>query len=506
MGAGRSVKGPRGWIVAAGHTLALLACGGHAAHSQQSTTASIAHPPSAATPAALLRGATPIIASDSDEPAAELAVAESEQPTARAETDATADEATRELATLTDPASADATVAPAPPMFVSVGIEDAQDGQSLAAFHRALGRAAAGEGTARILFYGASHVASDIFTGRVRESLQARFGDAGAGFVMPARPWPHYRHALIEHVESTGWHAPRVRARHPVAGRFGLAGVALEAGERVATAKLRTRAAGSTTGNASHCELMYMKQPDGGRVRIVLDGQPVATFSTAGDDAQPAYFPFVTGDGPHEIEITTFADGPVTIFGLTLERDHAGVILDTVGIPGARARYHLLWDDALYREHVTHRAPDLVVLAYGTNEAGDKDVPIEDYESELRDVVGRLKTTSPGASCLLIGPSDRPERLSDGTYAARDRVPQIVEAQRRTARAMGCGFFDLVAFMGGTLSMVRWAAAVPAYGAPDHVHYTRRGYEALGDTLFGALVAGYAGEPVNGPTAGRSVR
>lgn len=484
-----AIKRPASWLLTLGHTLGLLACGSHVAHSQQSTAASIVQAP----PVALLRSATPIapptstptpIASpDVDEPAADVAVIESEAPT---------------LAT--------PIATPTPPLFVPIAIEDAPQGRSMRAFHQALARAAAGEGKARILFYGASHVASDIFTGRVREALHARFGDAGAGFVMPARPWPHYRHALVEHVESTGWHAPRVRARHPVEGRFGLAGVALEASDRVAVAKLHTRSAGATTGNASHFELMYLKQPDGGNVRIVLDGQPVTMLSTAGEDAQAAYFRFATPDGPHEIEISTFADGPVTIFGLTLERDQSGVVLDTVGIPGARVRYHLLWDDALYREHIAHRAPDLVVLAYGTNEAGDKDVPIEDYERELRDVVGRLRSTAPGASCLLIGPSDRPEKLADGTYAARGRVPQIIEAQRRTAHAMGCGFFDLVAFMGGPMSMVQWAAAVPAFGAPDHVHYTRRGYEALGDTLFDALVAGYVSDPPKAPTEAHAMR
>jgi lysophospholipase L1-like esterase len=500
---GRALKQPASWILATAQTLALLACGSHIAHSQRPPARSIVHAP----PATMVRDATPIASADPDEPAADVAVLESEAPIVSTDAASTATDAATELATLTPTVPTDVPAVAEPvPMCMPIAIDDAIEGRSLSAFHHALARAAAGQGQARILFYGASHVASDIFTGRVREALQTRFGDAGAGFVMLAKPWPHYRHALIEHLESSGWHAPRVRARHPVVGRFGLAGVALEAGDRNAVAKLHTRSAGTTTGNASRFELMYLKQPDGGQIRIVLDGQPVATLSTAGDDAQAAYFPFPALDGPHEIEINTFADGPVTIFGLTLERDQPGVILDTVGIPGARARYHLFWDDALYREHVMHRAPDLVVLAYGTNEAGDKDVPIEDYEHELRDVVGRLKSTAAGASCLLIGPSDRPERLADGTYAARERVPQIVEAQRRTAHAMGCGFFDLVAFMGGPMSMVRWAAAIPAYGAPDHVHYTRRGYEALGDALFSALVAGYVSDDVNAPTAARSVR
>ena len=38
---------------------------------------------------------------------------------------------------------------------------------------------------------------------------------------------------------------------------------------------------------------------------------------------------------------------------------------------------------------------------------------------------------------------------------------------------------------------VEWAAADPAFGAPDHIHYTRRGYERLGEALLGAMMRGY---------------
>ena len=64
--------------------------------------------------------------------------------------------------------------------------------------------------TARVrprLFYGASHVASDTYTGRLRRLFQARFGDAGHGFVLPAKPWRYYRHrdVVIDGGTLTWW-------------------------------------------------------------------------------------------------------------------------------------------------------------------------------------------------------------------------------------------------------------------------------------------------------------
>ena len=197
-------------------------------------------------------------------------------------------------------------------------------------------------------------------------------------------------------------------------------------------------------------------------------------------------------DGPHRFEVRARGDGPVRLFGVAVERDQPGVILDTLGINGARSRYHLFWDDALYREHLTHRNPDLIVLAYGTNEAGDDDVPIELYKHRLRNVLSRVRETVPHASCLLIGPSDRPRksgprrrpRLRD-----RPRTLQLVAAQRGLSEEFGCGFFDLVAFMGGPMSMVRWVEQGMA--SRDHIHLSRSGYERLGEVLFQALVHGY---------------
>ena len=85
------------------------------------------------------------------------------------------------------------------------------------------------------------------------------------------------------------------------------------------------------------------------------------------------------------------------VFGAALERSVPGVILDTLGIPGTRVRDHLYWDDAVYREHLARRRPDLVVLSYGTNESGDDDVPLDGYEKRLTRVLQRVHEVAPQA-------------------------------------------------------------------------------------------------------------
>lgn len=388
-------------------------------------------------------------------------------------------------------AAPDAGVNPQPQLGEPSAVEDAS-GRALLAFHAALREAEAGEGQARIVFYGASHVASDLFTGALRQRLQQRFGEAGPGFVLPAEPWRYYRNAGIRFEQSRGFRVFRIKERDPKAGVYGLAGAALDARrDKPAIGVIATRANGGLSGHFSRLELYFMKQPGGGHLRLAIDGQRGQRVATAGKWLEPGYASLEVPDGAHRVELRTAADGPVRVFGVALERDRSGVILDTLGIPGTRARDHLYWDDAFYREHLARRKPNLVVLSYGTNESGDDDVPLEQYEADLRRVLQRVREVTPEASCLLIGPSDRPLRGDDGLFEPRPLTDLVIDVQRRVSREQGCGFFDLRQFMGGPMSMLGWVAADPPLGSQDYVHFTQAGYERLAAVLYAALLAGF---------------
>jgi len=372
--------------------------------------------------------------------------------------------------------------------FEAVPLDNAE---ALKPFYALLKRAGEKQAQVRIAYYGDSHTAPDLITGRLRHGLQSAFGEAGIGFVPAAKPWPYHRHSLVEYVESKGFTGVRI-SRSVRGGKLGLFGAALKVtGKRPAIARLRTHGYAGETGNSTDLTLYYLKQPRGGRVSIAVDGKRITQLSTAGKPDEAGYLAFSAPLGTHEIELRTQGDGPVTLFGLTLDQKGPGVILDTLGIPGARAKFHLLWDEPLYREHLLRRNPDLVVLSYGTNEAGDKDLSPADYEQTLRRTVLRIKSYLPSVSCLLVGPTDRPELAEDGTLHTRDQLYGIVAVQRRLAHELGCAFFDVAQSMGGPMSIVRLAQQSPPLATRDHVHLTMKGYEALGDALLESLMMGY---------------
>ncbi|MDD9946539.1 MAG: GDSL-type esterase/lipase family protein [Myxococcales bacterium] len=384
---------------------------------------------------------------------------------------------------------------PLPRPFVETELQGAT-GRELASFYADLARTAAGQGKTRIAFFGDSHTATDRLPGRLRENLQGHFGHAGAGLVMPGKPRSWYRHELAVVGDVSGWRIispPRRAPEEPL--RVGISGFALSTRWRkpllVRFGRFR---AGQEHTHAGRFEVHFLKQPGGGGLRAKLDGKQVGVVSTQAETMAFGRHAFTAQEGLHRLSLSGMADGEVTVFGVVGEREQSGVIVDTLGNVGARVREQLFWDAAIYDAQLSARRPNLVVLAYGTNEAMDAKQPLAEYEAELHDVVGRIRHAVPNAACLLVGPTDHPERFVNRwgrRYRDRPRTAQIIAAQRRVARHHGCATFDLVHVTGGPMSMRRLVKHRRHYGAPDHVHFTRAGYRALGDALSGALIRGY---------------
>ena len=375
-------------------------------------------------------------------------------------------------------------------------------GDALDAFYQALANVEQDSeepSIARIAFFGDSHTAGDITTGHLRRRLQERFGDGGHGFIAAGRPWRYYRHWDIENGETGRWNAYRIRHRRGgvtegADEQLGLAGLAVETDRTGSSVWVKTSTRGPVGHTASNFELFYLAQPRGGRMEVSLDGAAVARLSTRAPEATPVYYLFRTEDGPHEVRVQARGRGLVRLFGVVVVREGPGVVLDTLGINGARVMTMLAWDQELLAEHVAQRSPDLVVMWYGTNEVGDDWYTIEQYEQWVIDALSALRRAAPGASCLFVGPPDMGRiSLSDEaeTLATPMRLLQIMAAQRDAADLVGCAHFSTFDAMGGRDAIAAWADATPPLAGRDGIHLTRPGYESLGDALYGALIDGY---------------
>jgi len=364
-------------------------------------------------------------------------------------------------------------------------------GRALEQFHRSLKRSAKGLGQTRIMQYGASHTEADLFTGYLRQYFQSQFGDAGHGYVMPAQPWRGYRHQDVRIACSGGWFTDKAYRRGSRKdGLYGLAGFSVASANTKDYAWVGTTEKSAFGRRVSEFEVFYLKQPEGGSFDMYVDDEHYLTARTRDDTTELGVRTIRVSDGPHELKIQPRGDGEVRLLGVVMERRAPGVIVDSLGIRGARASVLLKWDEELWQQQIRRRNPDLVILAYGTNESGDSRQPIERYERKLIKVLSRLKIAVPTASCVLVGPTDRPMRKR-GRWVHRPRLDAVVAVQKKLTARFGCGFWDSLAAMGGPLSIIDWYKHKPRLAQKDYVHLTARGYQALADDLARALLQGY---------------
>ncbi len=364
-------------------------------------------------------------------------------------------------------------------------------GRALESFHASLRRTARGVASTRVMQFGASHTEADQFTGYLREVFQAQFGDAGHGYIMPALPWRGYSHMDVRVNSSKGWITGKAYSKTgQTDGLYGLGGFSCSTKSSLDWAWVATSQRSNFGRAVSRIEVSWLAQPEGGAFDLLVDRKLTATIRTNHSVVQPDYKQILVPDGPHEVEIRPKGDGEVRLLGMILERNAAGVVVDSLGIRGARASVMLKWDADVWMSQLRRRQPHLVILAYGTNESGDTHQSIGRYERTLSKVIARVKGATPQASCVLVGPTDRPLRL-DRKWTRRHRVTEVIGAQRRVASRFGCGFWDARDSMGGEMSILRWREADPPMAAKDMVHLTTGGYYALADDLYNALLYGW---------------
>jgi len=372
-------------------------------------------------------------------------------------------------------------------------------------FHEALRRLDQGldeDGKVRVLLYGASHTAADIYPTYLRAYLQKRFGDGGLGFYPLAKPSKFTRPFGCTIENSRGWkieHAQRSEARDD--GYFGLLGASASASKKRDVTRLSFNAPldrKAEPPKLSRYDLYFLRQPGGGKFQVLFNGKKAFTVDTKAKQPGPGYHSFERPGPPETLEVRPVGDGEVRLFGVTVENEARGVVVDTLGIGGTRASNHLKWDEFVWADNYKRRAPDLVILAYGSNESVDDDQPIGVYKNNLREVLARMRRASPTTSCVLVGPGDFPLKRPDNSLGPRPRVADVVAVQRELAQEAGCAFWDTVQFMGGEGSMAYWAAAQPAMAMSDHLHLNRRGYTRMGMALADALMFDFDG---GSPTA-----
>ncbi len=337
--------------------------------------------------------------------------------------------------------------------------------------------------TVRIVHYGDSPTTADLITGDARDLLQARFGNAGPGFILIAKPWAWYGHHGVD-VSATGWKIDTaVGSMHEA--NYGLGGV-IFTGPVGATSNLHLVQHDSTS-----IEVEYLEEPGGGNLDVIADGAWVGTINTAGDAKRDNATTIPIPLGTKQVELRV-SGSPVQVFGVVFGRDTRGLTYDSIGLNGASTTVmSRAFKPDTFSAALEHRNPDLVVINYGTNESGFPAYVEKQYEGELIRAIGRVRAALPNASILIMSPMDRGERSGGDSITTMRAIPEIVAIQQRVAERTGCGFFNTYQAMGGSGTMALWYNRHPPMVGADLIHPSPQGARIVAQLLTGQLLIGY---------------
>jgi lysophospholipase L1-like esterase len=369
-------------------------------------------------------------------------------------------------------------------------IED-PSGKAMHSFFASLAKTETEGGQARISHYGDSPITNDGITSTVRRKLQQRFGDAGHGFVLAAKPWAWYAHNGVATQASTLWSSEPMfisRGDH----LFGLGGASFTTSAANATATFNAISEGDIKHAVTSLDIYYLAQPNGGEFDVEIDAVNQRRISTASDEIKSAFYRVEVEEGAHTLTLRTIGNGEVRMFGVVLENHTKGLQYDSLGVNGAfiglLANY---LDEHHWLEQLRHRKSDLVIIGYGANESQFETLNMVQYERDTKEVVRRIRQALPDASIMLLGPMDRGMRGAGGQIITRPMIKKLIAYQRKLAAEMGCAFFDSYTAMGGEGTVARWFETRPRLMGGDFTHPTAQGSEIVGTLIYEAIIKSY---------------
>jgi lysophospholipase L1-like esterase len=397
---------------------------------------------------------------------------------------------------------------------------------------------AAWSGVFRWLQIGDSHTAGDYFTGELRRRLQARYGDAGIGWITPGYV-NGQRSDSVKLSNENGWGVERAARLKlppgdvPFGGQRGSNGAppmpvaptstkpSKPTSKQQKKPKKRAVAAtpvlpAATTAPGLRLTFKHPAPLQPMQVSVLRSlTDNAAALEVASDVGSTVALPPLRPDGGPWQMVTQQVDiggehvwlrladaktqAPATVAGIALEKPTPGVVLDALGANGAQIDELLGWSEDALSAALVARPPNVVVLEFGTNESVGRRFDAAAYIDKVTTAVRRLRLHSTAAIILMVPPDmhraakvgrrrRKPETCGlqpEWLQAVTDALVHVATHEKtllwdwgQWVRATGaaCGTFSL-------------ARMTPSLARPDYVHFSPEGYRAVAESFLADLYA-----------------
>lgn len=359
------------------------------------------------------------------------------------------------------------------------------NGKPLSKFRAKLANLASGNSRkpVTIVHIGDSHVASDSFSQGIRRALQAQYGDAGRGMVIPAGA---FKYGFADQVKLTRrgpWRSDTALKNRK--GAFGLSGVNVRSASSSATLTLTSK-----TGPFDYAEVVVATGPKQGAF-VLSVGDVKKKFNARAAKSGSRKFRIDATGGT--LKLNPAGGGATLVHNWSTGKNVAGIRYVNLGLIGATVGITKRFKMNLVANDIRALDPDLIVYGYGTNEGFNDNLNLKRYRKYAESYLDVLTAAAPNSDTVVIGAADGLRRKARGGKSCGGGwyIPKKMRPLRVTMKQMAsdrkAGYWDWSAAMGGECSANKWASK--GLAARDRVHLTSKGYRRSA-SAFAAWLAG----------------
>lgn len=336
-----------------------------------------------------------------------------------------------------------------------------------------------------ILHIGDSHVQAEFSTQVTRDMLQFVYGDAGRGLVAPLKlastnPPSDYK------VESTSsWTAARA-IKSSGDGDMGFNGLALRLRGSSGNLTFTTRDdeetfdpfAEITLFGKGKIEITSLTDQEGNSIPYEYVSDNNTARITLGRSVNAATVRFSTIGG-------------YVFYGAYLSGMRPGLTYSVIGNNGAAfSTYNSIGS---FSSGISRLAPDLVIVALGTNEAFGR-LDRAALRASLQSMINNIRKNMPQVPIILVTPMEcqrrsytrRKGRRRAASYSVNANIAAYRSEIIAFGRRHNIAVYDLYEVAGGEGASSKWLDA--GLMGKDRVHLTASGYRLQGMLLYEALM------------------
>lgn len=347
--------------------------------------------------------------------------------------------------------------------------------------------AISGNGNLSIMQIGASHVQGGTFPHRVRRNILTQFSEAVAdrGMIFPYSAAVKCNNPYDYKVSRSHDLTLTRNVYKEPAERLGLCGIAVTAENDTVEIGIKLN---EPEINFATNRIILLGEARGGIVPLIkltdIDNNEVIRQPIEVDTILRRYtYDLGQAVDSFRIYLPCSEGQSFAITGVYLANGAPGISFHSIGVNGA-ALGDYINKCPYFKQDLELLKPDLVIFGIGINDASGNNFDTIAFRKRYKQLIDSIRSVNPDCAFIFVTNNDSFRRVKR-SHVCNENAPLAREAFFRIAEDCGGAVWDQFVVMGGLGSMKTWQNNNLAQR--DHIHFTRKGYEILGDLLSNAI-------------------